>query len=153
MVFKVSYSVILIGVLLGLESCYIFRKPGDDTDVMCSRLIVNQLDQDVIVKVYSPFNLRVGNIEQGNNWLMEKQGISDEIRPFEEMNAGIDSVVIYSVDDKTLKVWRKPEQTEDKRQFFDESSWKKREWKEGNYINYEWTFELVSEDFTIKEQD
>lgn len=153
MVFKFIYSVIFIGIFLKLESCYVFHKPDDDTDIMCSRLIVNHLNQNIILKVYSPFDLRSGNIGQDSSWLMEKQGFSDEIRPFDEMNTGIDSIVVYSVDGKILKAWRKFQKTENKRQFFDESSWKKREWKGGNYINYEWTFELVTEDLKITKQD
>lgn len=151
MVFKISYSAILIGILLSIESCYFFRRPSADLDVDHSWFIVNRLEQDIIFKVYTPFDLKVGNIKQDSIWLMENVIIAMGVEPFEYLNAGIDSVVVYSTDGKSLKVWRKWAQTEDKRQFFDENSWKKRECKEGGYINYEWTFELVSEDFTIKE--
>ncbi len=54
-------------------------------------------------------------------WIMQKQAISEEIKPFEYLNADIDSVVVYDNNGKMLKVWRKFEQIEDKRQFFDES--------------------------------
>ncbi len=57
-------------------------------------------------------------------WIMQKQAISEEIKPFEYLNADIDSVVVYDNNGKMLKVWRKFEQIEDKRQFFDESFWK-----------------------------
>lgn len=76
---------------------------------------------DVVFKIYTPFNLRVGNIKQDSMWIMQKQAISEEIKPFEYLNADIDSVVVYDNNGKMLKVWRKFEQIEDKRQFFDES--------------------------------
>ncbi len=124
MVFKVIYRFILIGILLNFESCYFFQRPLDDTNVECSWFITNYLKMDVVFKIYTPFNLRVGNIKQDSMWIMQKQAISEEIKPFEYLNADIDSVVVYDNNGKMLKVWRKFEQIEDKRQFFDESFWK-----------------------------
>ncbi len=124
MVFKVIYRFILIGILLNFESCYFFQRPLDDTNVECSWFITNYLKMDVVFKIYTPFNLRVGNIKQDSMWIMQKQAISEEIKPFEYLNADIDSVVVYGNNGKMLKVWRKFEQIEDKRQFFDESFWK-----------------------------
>lgn len=121
MVFKVIYRFILIGILLNFESCYFFQRPLDDTNVECSWFITNYLKMDVVFKIYTPFNLRVGNIKQDSMWIMQKQAISEEIKPFEYLNADIDSVVVYDNNGKMLKVWRKFEQIEDKRQFFDES--------------------------------
>ncbi len=121
MIFKVIYRFILIGILLNFESCYFFQRPLDDTNVECSWFITNYLKMDVVFKIYTPFNLRVGNIKQDSMWIMQKQAISEEIKPFEYLNADIDSVVVYGNNGKMLKVWRKFEQIEDKRQFFDES--------------------------------
>ena len=153
MVFKVIYSFVLIGILLSIESCYFFRSPSNDTPVVCSRLIINCLEQDIKLKIYTPFSLDVANIKQDSIWLMEKIAISEELEPFEFLNANIDSVAVYALDGKTLKVWRKSEQNEENQQFFDESFWKKREWEDERHTYHEWTFELLPEDIGIKEQD
>lgn len=144
---KVIYSFILIEVLLCIESCcLVCPRLSNDTPVECSRLIVNRLEQDIDLKIYSPFSLDVGNIKRDNIWLMEKIAIVEEFEPFDFLNANIDSVVVYALDGKTLKVWRKSEQNEEGHHFFDESSHKKREWEDRKYTYYEWTFELLPED-------
>lgn len=153
MVFKVIYSFILIGILLSIESCYLFRHPSDDTPVMCSRLIVNRLGQDINFKIYTPFSLSTANIKQDSIWLMEKIAIAEEFEPFKFLNANIDSVVVYTLNGKTLNVWHKSGKNEEKQQFFNESSWKKREWEDKKYTYHEWTFELLPEDIKIKEQN
>ena len=153
MVFKVIYSFILIGILLSIESCYFFRRSPEDDPVRHYWFIVNRLEQDIIFKVYTPSRLDVGNIQQDSIWLMEDVIIAMGVEPFEYLNAGTDSIGVYALDGKTLKVWRKSEQNEDKRPFFYAPFWQKREWKEYGCIYYGWTFELLPEDIKIKEQD
>ena len=156
MVFKVIYSFALIGILLSIESCYFFRRPLDDTPVDHSWLIVNRLEQDIIFKVYAPSYLNVGDIKQDSIWLMKNTIIAMGVEPFGYLKDCIDSVGVYTLDGKTLKVWRTSEQYEDERPFFYKPFWQKREWEEGGrrgFINYEWTFELLPEDIKIKEQE
>ena len=143
--FKVICSFALIGILLSIESCYFFRRPVGDTPVEHSWLIVNRLEYGVTVKVYAPSYLNVGDVKQDSIWLMKNTIIAMGVEPFEYLKAGIDSVGVYTLDGKTLKVWRKSEQNEDERPFFYESFWQKREWQEWRHI-YEWTFELLPED-------
>ena len=155
MVFKVIYSFTLLGILLSIESCYFFRRSLDDIDVKHSWLIVNRSEQDIIFKVYAPSYLNIGDIKQDSVWLMENTIIAMGVEPFEYLTASIDSVGVYALDGKTLKVWHTSEQNEDERPFFYEPFWQKREWEEDGrgFINYEWTFELLPEDIRIKEQD
>lgn len=143
MVFKI-FSV--IGIMLILSSCYFFRRPTSDTSLQYFRLIVNQMDKDIILKAFGEFDHRVQIIEQDSSWLMERNGISQELKPFEYMNLALDSVVVYSVEGVTLKVWRKSEQSEEGKHFFNENSWQKKEWKEGIFPFQAWIFKLVPED-------
>lgn len=142
--FKVT--CILIAILLGLQSCYFWRKPDDDTNNMCFRVIVNQSNQNVILKVFNESNPQSHCIKQDSHWLLEKLSLADEIKPFEGLNSALDSVMISLEDGKALKIWRKSEKATDIKHFFNEDSWEKREWKEGDYRCYEWTFHLTSED-------
>ena len=81
---KVIYSFILIEVLLCIESCcLVCPRLSNDTPVECSRLIVNRLEQDIDLKIYSPFSLDVGNIKRDSIWLMEKIAIVEEFEPFD----------------------------------------------------------------------
>ncbi|MDE7073888.1 MAG: hypothetical protein K2O69_02380 [Odoribacter sp.] len=104
------------------------------------------MERDISLRIYTPFSLDSANIKQDSIWLMDKVAISEEFEPFEFLNANIDSVGVYALDGKTLKVWRKSEQDEDKRSFFHEHFYQKREWVDGKYTYYEWTFELLPED-------
>lgn len=61
-----------------------------------------------------------------------------------------DSVVVYSSVNKKMKVWREFDRGLPDKQFFNESFWAKKEWKEGKYTHYEWTFEILPEDITLK---
>ncbi|MDE7073889.1 MAG: hypothetical protein K2O69_02385 [Odoribacter sp.] len=144
--FKVVYSFALIGILLSIESCYFFRRSSFDTNVAYSWLIINQQEQEVIFKVYSQSDVEVKNMKQDSVWLMRRQIMSETIEPFEFLNATIDSIGVYSIDDKVLKMWYPSERFEEGIQFFKEESWKKEECGERNYLCYEWTFELLPED-------
>lgn len=77
--FKVIYGFILIGILSGIESCYFFRRPLDDTPVDHSWLIVNRLKQDITFKVYTPSYLDVGDVKQDSIWLMKHVSIAMEL--------------------------------------------------------------------------
>ncbi|MDR1518224.1 MAG: hypothetical protein LBS52_09100 [Dysgonamonadaceae bacterium] len=57
-----------------------------------------------------------------------------------------DSVVVYSMTGEKLKVWKESGKDLPGKQFFNESYWTKREWKEGKYTRYEWTFEILPKD-------
>lgn len=104
------------------------------------------MDQDIILNVFGEFDHRAQKIERDSSWLMERNGISVDLEPFEYMNLDLDSVVVYSVKGGTLKVWRKSEQSEEGKHFFNENSWQKKEWKEGIFPFQEWIFKLVSGD-------
>lgn len=109
------------------------------------------MDQDIILNVFGEFDHRAQQIERDSSWLMERNGISVDLEPFEYMNLALDSVVVYSVEGVTLKVWRKSDQPKEGRHFFNENSWQKMEWKEGIFPFQEWIFKLVSEDIQDSE--
>lgn len=142
--------VILIGIALNCSSCFWwFCGGGDDDDdaIKCIQAVVNKTDQCVILTIFGEYDTLVQQIGQGSKWyLRDRDCIFNDINPFVYLCSRQDSVVVCSENGTTLKVWRKSEQSEEERHFFNENSWYKQEWEEGGDMVYKFTFELKPED-------
>lgn len=150
-----GFQLLLVaGMLLGLNSCYPFfwpfswdEKIGDDWHFKCTRMVVNRMERDVVMTFFTGQHIWFENIGQDSTLYLDRETyISHECIPFDYLNAGVDSVVIYSKDAGRLCAWRNLEESGEGRQFFQEDSWKVRVWEEERTTNYEITFELLPAD-------
>jgi hypothetical protein len=154
----ITKLLFVAGVLLFLYSCdpgwaldpkykgrWIIKNGTSDTIKFRSSeyydvTFYNILPPDSTMHLFFPANRGVGI---GNTKAEADAGFDG----FYVARSGVeDSVAIYSMTGEKLKVWKEFGKDLPGKQFFNESYWTKREWEEGKYTHYEWTFEILPED-------
>lgn len=151
--------IVVVGMCWGMSSCFPFSWPfpeqergRDDWALRCSRIVVNRMGEEVVMTVFTGQNIWFQEIAQDSSWYMDRDfHIYYECVPFQVLNGGVDSVVIYSGNAERLSAWSSFEESAEGRHFFKEDAWNVRVWDEEEYTNYEMTFELLPEDIRNRE--
>ncbi len=136
-------------IVMGIQSC----NPSDYRDPRnkCEWYVTNLAQDSLLIKTSFSYFVDPIIFIHDTTILIDNtafQKHSDEIffQGMYNFNTIDDSVVVCDVKGEQLIVWKESQRNAPGRQFFHEKYWKKREWVDGKYTYYEWTFELLPED-------
>lgn len=149
MIFK--YLIVIL-ILIGIQAC----NPSDYRDPInrCEWYVTNLTKDSLLIKTtfsYEPIILIQDTTMLIDNTAFQKRSNEIFFQGMYNFNTIDDSVVVCNMKGDELIVWKESQRDAPGKQFFNEKYWQKREREDGKYTYHEWTFELVTEDFKIKE--